>query len=57
LSEPEAKAKKQTVTERVTTLEARVDEMDKKVDEISKKIEAIAGYQKQLYEYLQKSRR
>lgn len=56
MSEPEAK-KKLTVTERVTTLEARVDEVSAKVNEISKKIEAIAGYQKQLYEYLQKSRR
>jgi predicted transcriptional regulator len=57
LSEPEAKAKKPTVTERVTILEGRVDEINEKINEIKKKMDAMVDYQKQLYEYLQKSRR
>ena len=50
LSEPVEPPKKATLTERVTALETRVDELSKKMD-------ALAGYQKQLYEYLQKMKR
>ncbi len=50
MSEPVEQSKKQTLTERVTALEARVGELSKKMD-------ALAGYQKQLYEYLQKQKR
>jgi hypothetical protein len=50
LSEPVEKEKKATLTERVTKLEARLDE-------VSKKMDAIVGYQRQLYEYLEKQKR
>jgi hypothetical protein len=50
LSEPDVQTGDAQLGERVTRLEARLDELVKKVD-------AIAAYQRQLYEYLQKERR
>ncbi len=57
MSEPEEKPRKQTVTERVTALEVRVDELSRRMDEVSVKIEALTGYQKQLYEYLLRTKK
>ncbi len=57
MSEPVEKPRKQTVTERVTTLEIQVSELSKKMTDVTTKMDALTGYQKQLYEYLLKMKK